>query len=144
MDVLFRYIHFLGIILMAGTLMTEVLLVKRKMNGYEIRKAGFVDAAYGMAGVILIAGGLLLWFKGQKPSFFYTQNPVFLAKLGLVGTVSLLSIWPTIWFITHRKTPDAQQIPVPDSVRYIVRAEMALVLAIPLLAVLMARGIGLR
>lgn len=143
MDILFRYAHFVGIILSAGTLMAEVLLVKKKMSGYELRRMGLLDAAYGMSGVILISAGLLLWFKGSKPSFFYSQNPVFIAKISLVGLIALLSIHPTVYFIRNRKVPDGDVVEVPDAVRRIVIAEMALVLVVPLLAVLMARGLGL-
>jgi putative membrane protein len=144
MDVLYRYVHFLGILLSAGILMAEVLLVKRKLNGFELRKLGLVDAAYGMSGIVLITGGLLLWFKGSKPSFFYTQNPVFLLKVSLVAVVGLTSIHPTVWFIRRRKVPDAEVVEVPPSVRFAVRAQLAVVLLLPLLAVLMARGVGLR
>jgi putative membrane protein len=144
MDILFRYVHFLGILLSAGTLMAEVLMVKRKLNGFELRKLGLVDAAYGMSGAVLITGGLLLWFKGSKPSFFYTNNPVFLLKVSLVAVIALLSIHPTVWFIRRRKVPDAQVVEVPPSVRLAVRAQMAVVLLLPLLAILMARGVGLR
>lgn len=144
MDALFRYVHFLGILLSAGTLMAEVLLVRRKLSGFELRRLGLLDAAYGMSGAVLITGGLLLWFKGSKPSFFYTQNPVFLLKVGLVALLGLTSLHPTIWFIRRRKVPDAEVVDVPPSVRFAVRAQMAVVLLLPLLAVLMARGVGLR
>lgn len=116
MDLLWRYVHFLGML----------------------------DGAYGLAGLILITGGLLLWFKGGKPSFFYTQNPVFLAKVGLVAVIALLSIYPTVWFILKRKVPDAEVVPVPDAVRLVIRLELVLVFIVPLLAVLMARGVGYR
>jgi putative membrane protein len=143
-DLFYRYIHFFGILLSVGTLMTEALTVKRKMSGLELRKMGLLDGAYGFAGLILITGGLLLWFKGGKPSFFYTQNPIFLTKVGLVAVIALLSIYPTVWFMSKRKVPDAEVVPVPDAVRMVVRLELALVFTVPLFAVLMARGIGYR
>lgn len=143
MDILFRYVHFLGILLSVGALMSEALFVKEKMNGLELRKMALLDAAFGMGSMVFIAAGLLLWFKGGKPSFFYSRNPVFMAKITLVGVVALLSIYPTIFFVRNRKLPEGQVVDVPGSVRRLLRAEIALVMLVPLLAVLMARGIGL-
>jgi putative membrane protein len=144
LDILYRYIHFLGIVLLSGTLMGEVLLVRARLSGLELRRLAMLDGAFGMSFLVVLAGGLLQWFAGAKPSDFYTHNPMFMAKLGLVGAVALLSIHPTVWFIRHRKRPDADQVAVPGSVRFLVRLEMALLLAVPLLAVLMARGVGAR
>lgn len=144
MEILFRYVHFLGLVLTAGTLLAEMLLVRKKLNGFELRRLAMLDGAYGMSVTILVAGGFLQWFMGAKPSFFYTHNPVFLLKVGLVVLIGILSIYPTVWFIKNRKTPEAQVVDVPGSVRVLIRLEAALVLVIPLLAVLMARGVGAR
>ena len=144
MDILFRYAHFLGIILTAGTLMAEVLLVKKKMTGYELRRMSLLDAAYGISILILVTAGLLLWFKSGKPSFFYSQNPIFVTKIVMVAIIGILSIYPTVYFIRNRKLPEGDVVDVPDVVRRLVMAEMSLLLLVPLLAVLMARGVGLR
>lgn len=144
MDILYRYIHFFGLVLVSGTLMAETLMLRKQLSGLELRRLAMLDGAYGMSILVLLAGGFLQWFAGSKPSDFYTRNPVFMAKLGLVVAVALLSIWPTVWFIRHRKRPDADRVAVPGAVRALVRLELALLLVIPLLAVLMARGVGLR
>lgn len=144
MDILYRYIHFLGLVLVSGTLMAETLLLRKQLSGLELRRLAMLDGAYGMSILVLLAGGFLQWFAGSKPASFYTGNHVFWAKLGLVALVALISVWPTIWFIRNRKRPDADRVAVPGSVRTLVRLEMALLLVIPLLAVLMARGVGAR
>jgi putative membrane protein len=68
---------------------------------------------------------------------------VFLAKVALVGLIGLLSIVPTVWFIRNRRAEEGVHVTVPGRVRAIVKLEVALMLIVPLLAVLMARGIGL-
>lgn len=143
MEILFRYVHFLGMVLTAGTLLSEMLLVRKKLNGFDLRRLAMLDGAYGLSILVLLAGGFLQWFMGSKPSFFYTNNPVFLLKVGLVALIGILSIYPTVWFIKKRKTPESQVVDVPDAVRILIRFEAALLLVIPLLAVLMARGVGL-
>lgn len=143
MDLFFRYVHFLGILAAAGTLTAEALLTRKRLTGLELRRLALLDGAYGLSMIVLVTGGLMQWFMGAKPSSFYTSNPVFIAKVALVGAIGLLSIVPTVWFIRHRRAAEADQVPVPGMVRALVKLEVALMLVIPLLAVLMARGIGL-
>ena len=144
MDLLYRYIHFLGILMAVGTLMGEMLLLRKRLTGAEVKRLGLLDGAFGASALLLVGGGLAQWFLGAKPSAFYSQNPVFLLKVGFVILVGGLSVYPTVWLLRHRKAEDAAQVTVPDPVRLVVRLEMALLLLIPLLAVLMARGIGHR
>jgi putative membrane protein len=68
---------------------------------------------------------------------------VFLTKISLFGVAALLSIYPTVFFLKHRKGPEKQSVAIPKSLRLILKIELALILLIPLLAVLMARGVGL-
>jgi putative membrane protein len=143
MELFFRYVHFMGILAAAGTLTAEALLTRKRLNGLELRRLALLDGVYGLSALVLVAGGLMQWFMGGKPSTFYTSNPVFIAKVTLVGIIGLLSIVPTVWFIRHRAAPEADQVTVPGMVRAVVKLEVVLMLLVPLLAVLMARGIGL-
>lgn len=74
-------------------------------------------------------------------------NSLFHAKLGLFILVGLLSILPTLVFIKWRSTVKAGQVPAPSArqvllVTWSIRLELLLLLVIPLLAALMARGYG--
>ena len=74
-------------------------------------------------------------------------NSLFHAKLGLFVLVGLLSILPTVVFIKWRKTVKVGQVPDPTTrqmrlVIWSIRIELLLLLVIPLLATLMARGYG--
>ena len=84
----------------------------------------------------------MLWFTGAKPSDFYTNNPVFHAKLSLFVVVGLLSIYPTVFFMRNRKN-EAETLAVPVGVIRVLRMELVLLVFIPVLAFLMARGVGL-
>ncbi len=76
MDILYRYIHFLGLVLVSGTLMAETLMLRKHLSGLELRRLAMLDGAYGMSIVVLLGCGFLPWFAGSKPSSIYTQTPV--------------------------------------------------------------------
>jgi len=88
----------------------------------------------------------VLWFG--KGAAYYMGNSLFHAKVGLFVLVGLLSILPTVMFIKWRKPVKAGQVPEPSArqvalVTWSIRIELLLLLAIPLLAALMARGYGM-
>ena len=138
-----RAIHFLGIMLLSATLFYELVSVSRSITHAQLKKLVWVDAVYGVSAVIVLTAGALLWSSFGKPSEFYTKNGIFHLKLAIFVLIGLLSIVPTWFFLKNRKSIEAN-IDVPSYVVYIVRLEAILLLAIPLLAVLMAHGVGLK
>lgn len=105
-----------------------------------------VDAAYGISSILVVAAGLTLWFGVGKPADYYSDNHVFITKIVLVGLLGILSIKPTIFFLKNRQKKDdsgEERVVVPTAVKRFVYAEILVVALIPLLAVLMARGVGL-
>lgn len=143
-EILLRYLHFLSILMLAGTLTAEMVLLKPELTRRQIGRIAIVDGVYGLAAVVLLIAGLTLWLGGYtKPSEYYTQNWIFLTKLGLVGAIGILSIYPTVFFLRKRRGNPEETIAVPAVVRWSVRLEVMLLTIIPLLAGLMARGVGL-
>ncbi|MCB0490923.1 MAG: DUF2214 family protein [Cyclobacteriaceae bacterium] len=97
-ELLLRYIHFVSIFGIAGTLVSEHLLLKSEMTRGELGKVSRIDAAYGLAALTLLIAGLTLWLGGfGKPTEFYTQNWIFHLKLTCYIAIGLLSIYPTIF-----------------------------------------------
>lgn len=143
-EILLRYLHFLSILTLAGTLTAEMILLQPTLTRKQISRIALVDGIYGLAAVILLVAGLTLWLGGYtKPSVYYSQNWIFLTKLGLVGIIGILSVYPTIFFLRQRKGNPDESITIPPLLRWSVRVEVMLLVVIPLLAGLMARGIGL-
>jgi putative membrane protein len=140
--ILFRYLHFIAIIGFAGALIVENSAISRTITSEDSRNLAKVDAVYGVSAILVLLFGLVLWLWVGKPSEFYSQNPLFLVKLGLFIVVGLLSISPTVFLFKHRKS-EASSIAVPTLVIWSMRAELIVLLLIPILAILMARGIGL-
>lgn len=141
-EIVLRYLHFIAIFTMIGTLSAELVLLKKRMTGSELGRLAMIDGLYGFAAILLVGAGLTLWLGSYgKPADFYTNNPVFIAKLTIVILVGILSAYPTVFFIQKRKVKDAQ-IEVPALVIWIVRAELILLAVVPMLAGLMAKGVG--
>ena len=139
-----RYLHFLSILTIAATVLGEYLLLKPVMTRKEIGRLSKIDAFYGLAAIVLLGAGLTLWFGGiSKPTFYYSKNWIFHLKVGLFALVGILSIYPTVFFIKQRKGDAAETIDIPSKLIWMIRLELILLLIIPLLATLMARGIGL-
>ena len=144
-ELLLRYIHFISIFVIVGTLAAEYVLLKEKMTRFEIGKLAKIDAVYGLASLTLIAAGLTLWLGSiGKPAVFYNRNWIFFLKLGLFAFVGILSIYPTVFFIKKRKGEKEEVVAIPGKLKWMIRIELALLVIIPLLAGLMSRGIGFR
>lgn len=142
-EIFFRYVHFISIFAIVGSLTSEHLLLKKSLTRREIGRIAKIDAVYGMAALTLIGAGLTLWLSDiGKPSVFYTKNWIFHTKITLFLLIGILSIHPTIFFTRQRKGPADEVIAIPKSVFMMLRLELTLLVIIPLLAGLMARGVG--
>jgi putative membrane protein len=143
-ELLLRYIHFICILAIAGSLTAEHTLLRRSLPRADIARLAVIDAIYGVAALVLLGAGLTLWLGGMgKAAEFYSRNWVFQLKMGLFLAIGLISIYPTVFFLKQRRGNPADLISVPAAVIWLLRLELLLLAVIPLLAVLMARGIGL-
>jgi putative membrane protein len=88
-------------------------------------------------------------FAVGKGAGFYLHNPVFYIKLALFVAVGLVSILPTLQFIRWNRGLKAHEERILRdndivTTRRYIGLEMLLLAFIPLMGVLMARGIGLQ
>jgi putative membrane protein len=143
LEILLRYVHFISIFAIVGSLVAEHLLLKKTLSRTEIERLSKIDGIYGLAVLVLLVVGLTLWFGGYgKPTEFYSQNPIFHTKLALFGIIGILSIYPTVYFFKNRKGDPNEILIVPKSIFWMLRLEILLLFVIPILAGLMAKGIG--
>jgi putative membrane protein len=143
LEIFLRYIHFISIFTIFSSLVAEHLLLKKELTRNEIGRISRIDAVYGVAALTLLAAGLTLWLGGiGKPAMYYSHNWIFHTKITLFLIVGLLSIYPTVFFIKNRKGDPEEKIQTPPFVFWALRIELLLLLIIPLLAGLMAKGVG--
>lgn len=143
-EILLRYVHFISIFTIVGTLVSEHMLLQKQMTRAAISKVARLDGLYGLAAITLLGAGLTLWLgEFGKPAVVYSKNWIFHTKLALFILIGLLSIYPTVFFLKNRKGDVAELVEVPKLVFVMVRLEILLLFIIPLLAGLMSRGVGL-
>ena len=145
--VITAYLHFLGIMTLMATLLAEHVTLQPYMTRLHIQRLAMIDLFYGIAAGIVFLTGLLRFAYFGKGIHFYMGNQLFYVKVGMFLLVALISIYPTVQFLSWRKMLKQDQMPAVDTqrvtrLRSVIRLELGLLLVIPLLAVLMARGIG--
>jgi putative membrane protein len=141
--ILVKYLHFIGIIGLSGTLLAENIMLKSEMSKTQLTKMSLIDAGYGISAMIAVTGGLILWFGVGKESVYYSSNWIFLVKVGIVSMMGIISIWPTVYFIKNRsKNGEDDVVLLPVYIRIMVRVQLIFLFSVPLLASLMAYGFG--
>jgi putative membrane protein len=142
------FLHHLAAFTLVGTLIYEHTAFRKDITFAEARRLQRMDLVYGIsAGVVLIIG-LLRVFYFEKGAPFYAQNLFFWIKMAGFALVALLSIYPTIRFLSWNKFFAKNQVPeISDQdaarIKLILRLELVAIAVIILSAALMARGIGM-
>ena len=149
MEAAIAYLHFVSAFLVAAFLVTEFFLCAGDFQPAQVRTLVRVDLYYLIAAVSVLVTGALRVFVVGKGAGFYLTNPVFYIKLALFLAVGLVSILPTLQFMRWNRTlgsihPAAPRVADIGSARRYIALELLLLAFIPLMAVLMARGIGPR
>lgn len=140
-DLLVRYFHFMAIFALFALLTIEHMLLKGRVETLWFKKILIVDLVYIICMIIAMICGIGLWLWVGKPAGFYSSNWVFHTKISLFMLTLLLSFITTGFLISRRRTAPGGVL-VPKSIVWIIRFELLLLCTIPLLAVLMANGVG--
>lgn len=143
-DLTLAALHHLLIFGLVAMLVSESVLLSRPLDSATVRRLAGIDGGYGLTAVLLLIVGLLRVFHGVKGEYFYLHNPWFHAKFGAYLLVAAASILPTIRFLRWRRALRADPAFVPDaaeaaSLRKFIRAQLALIALIFVLAAAMAR-----
>ena len=142
------YVHYLSFMLCFGALIYERISLKPNPNRKETISMVIADIVYGIAGVALLVSGIYRVIKFGQGSEFYTQNPIFWAKITIFALVGSLSLYPTITYVLWAVPLSKGTLPsvtenLVSRLRLIINIELIGFASIPLLATIMARGIGL-
>ena len=142
------YVHYLSFMLCFAALVVERRLIRPDPDRRTATVMVVTDVIYGMAALALLVSGILRVLYFGQGSEFYTTNPLFWWKVGLYLSVGGLSLYPTItyvlWAIPLRKgeLPKVSEA-LASRLAWILNIELVGFALIPLMATLMARGVGL-
>ena len=142
------FLHHLAAFTLVGVLIYEHTAFRKDLSIAEARRIQRMDAFYGISAVILLVVGILRVIYFEKGPAFYTQNWFFWTKMIGFALAGLLSIYPTIRFVSWNKSFANNQSPeISDQdfsrIKMILRLELLGIVIIILSAAMMARGVGM-
>ncbi len=145
MSTLFAFFHHLCAFALVSAVAIEFTLIRQELTIASARRLQVTDLALGIAAGALFVIGLLRVFFFEKGAAYYFHSHAFLLKFSLFIIVGLLSIIPTMEFLSWRGAIKAGEVPVMDAtkrrrVAAVIHGELAAIVVILLCAAIMARG----
>ena len=147
MPAAFAFLHHVAAFALVSALAVEFVLIRGELTVKNARIILWADSVFGAsAGAILIVGFLRVFYF-EKGAAYYLHSAPFIAKLSLFALIGLLSIYPTLRFLSWRPSLRQGTSPIVEPVelrtlRALIHCELAGVVLILLCAALMARGVG--
>ena len=145
MSTLFAFLHHVAAFTLVAALAVEFVLLRHEPNLQTMRRILIADAIFGAAaGAVLVVGLLRVFFFEKGPDYYWSSH-AFLTKFGVFILIALLSIVPTVEFLSWRKAIKAGRVPEVDpkklkSIRTIMHVELAGIVVILAMAAIVARG----
>ena len=141
------FLHHLAAFTVVSALVAEVMMFKPPLTVVQARRLQRTDSVFGISAGVLLIVGLLRVFFFEKGAAYYFADAFFLTKLTAFIIAAIISIYPTVLFLSWSKA--LKQGIAPDiSPEKIRRARMCLmweltaIVVILFCAPLMARGFG--
>jgi putative membrane protein len=144
---LMAFLHHVAAFTVVAALAVEVALFKPPLSLTQAQRLVRTDTIFGASAAILLAAGMLrVWYFEKGPAYYW-HDAFFLIKFGAFLVAALISVYPTVTFLSWNrglKAGVAPEIPAgrTRSVRMCLMLELSAILVILLCAALMARGFG--
>ena len=144
---LMAFLHHVAAFTLVAALAVELALFKPPLSLLQARRLLHTDNIYGAsAGVVLVVGLLRVTFFEKGPGYYW-HDAFFLIKFSAFIVAALVSIYPTMTFLSWNrglKAGTAPEISVErmQHVRLCLMLQLTAIVVILLCAALMARGFG--
>jgi putative membrane protein len=141
------FLHHLAAFTVVAALAVEVALFKPPLSLLQARRLLRTDAIFGLAAGAVLIVGLLRVFYFEKGPGYYWHDLFFLIKFGAFLVAALISIYPTLTFLSWSGSLKVGTVPEISAertrrVRLCLMLELTAIVLILLCAALMARGFG--
>ena len=141
------FLHHAAAFTVVAALAVEVALFKPPLTAPQAQRLLRTDAIFGVAAGVVLVVGLLRVAYFEKGPGYYWHDAFFLIKLGAFLAAALISIYPTLTFLSWKrglKAGVATEISARSTrtVRMCLMLELTAIVLILLCAALMARGFG--
>jgi putative membrane protein len=142
------FLHHLAAFTLTAAIVYEHTTFRKDLSLVDARRIQRMDIVYGVSAGVLVIVGLLRVFYYEKGANYYAQNWFFWTKMLGFALAALLSIYPTIRFVSWRRAfaqgraPELSEQEVAR-IKLILRLEVLAIAVIIFSAAMMARGIGM-
>jgi len=145
MTALFAFLHHLCAFTLVSAVAIEFTLIRGELTLSSARRLQVTDMVLGIAAGALLVIGLLRVFFFEKGADYYFHSHAFLTKFSVFIAVGLLSIIPTVEFLSWRGALKAGQVPSVSArklrlITAVIHGELLSIVIILLCAAIMARG----
>jgi putative membrane protein len=145
MPTLFAFLHHLAAFTLVAALAVEFALIRQELTLASARRLQVTDMVLGIAAGFVLIVGLCRVFFFEKGADYYFHSQAFLAKFSIFIVVGLLSVIPTVEFLSWNKPLRDGQVPEVSArqlrrVTAIIHGELFAIVLILLCAATMARG----
>lgn len=147
MPAVMAFLHHLAAFTLVTALGLEVALFRPPLTATLARRIIITDTVFGISAGALLIVGLLRVFMFEKGAAYYFSNVFFLTKLSLFIAAALISIYPTVVYLSWRKPLRSGVVPEVSDLqrkraRMCLMLELTAVVGILFCAPFMARGFG--
>src|SRR5258706_3230214 len=144
MSTLFAFLHHLCAFTLVSAIAIEFTLIRQELTLSSARRL-VADKVLGIAAGALLVIGLLRVALFEKGADYYFHSHAFMTKLSVFIVIWILSIIPTVEFLSWRGAVKAGQVPTISAknrrlVTAVIHGELFAIVIVLLFAAIMARG----
>jgi len=141
------FLHHLAAFTLVAALAVEVAMFKPPLSPAQARRLQRTDLIFGLSATAVLVIGALRVVYFEKPTVYYLRDVFFIAKIAAFLLAGLISIYPTITFLSWNAALKAGVAPAVSAeragrVRLCLMLELIAIVVMLACAALMARGFG--
>ena len=139
------FLHHLCAFTLVSAIAIEFTLIRQELTLSSARRLQVTDKVLGIAAGALLVIGLLRVALFEKGADYYFHSHAFMTKLSVFIVIWILSIIPTVEFLSWRGAVKAGQVPTISAkklrlITAVIHGELLSIVIILLCAAIMARG----
>jgi len=139
-------LHLLALGIGLGAVWSRARALRKTPDARDVRRALVADSWWGAAFALWLVTGLWrLLGSVEKSTAYYLDNHFFFMKMGFLGLILVLEVWPIVTLIRWRRDLGAGRTPdtsASGKIATISVFQVALTIAMVGAAAAMARGLG--
>jgi putative membrane protein len=144
---LMAFLHHIAAFTVVAALAVEVALFRPPLSLTQARALARTDILFGVSAGTVLLVGLLRVAYFEKGAAYYWHDAFFLLKFAAFVLAGLISIYPTLIFLSWNKSLKTGTVPqirlaVARRLRCCLMLELSAIIVILACAACMARGLG--